>query len=73
MKRILGLDLGTTSIGWALVDEASEANEQSTIVKVGVRVNPLTVDEQRNLEQGKSSTTNADRRLKRGRGRKLNR
>lgn len=22
MKRILGLDLGTTSIGWALVNEA---------------------------------------------------
>ena len=73
MKRILGLDLGTTSIGWALVDEASEANEQSTIVKLGVRVNPLTVDEQRNFEQGKSITTNADRRLKRGMRRNLDR
>lgn len=25
MKRILGLDLGTTSIGWALVNEVNPA------------------------------------------------
>ena len=24
MKRILGLDLGTTSIGWALIEEADQ-------------------------------------------------
>jgi CRISPR-associated endonuclease Csn1 len=30
MKKILGLDLGTSSIGWALVNEAetSEENRQ---------------------------------------------
>lgn len=65
MKKILGLDLGTTSIGWALVNEAENNDEQSSIIKIGVRVNPLTVDEQRNFEQGKSITTNADRTLKR--------
>ena len=45
MKRILGLDLGTTSIGWALVDEAECPEERSSIIRLGVRVNPLTTDE----------------------------
>lgn len=53
MKRILGLDLGTTSIGWALVNEAESENEISGIVKLGVRVNPLTVDEMSNFEKVK--------------------
>lgn len=61
MKRILGLDLGTTSIGWALVNEAENDNETSSIVRLGVRVNPLTVDEKSNFEKGKAITTNADR------------
>ena len=73
MKRILGLDLGTNSIGWALVNEKENENEQSSIIKLGVRVNPLTVDEQQNFEKGKSITTNADRTLKRGMRRNLQR
>ena len=73
MKRILGLDLGTNSIGWALVDEKENENEKSSIVKLGVRVNPLTVDEQQNFEKGKSITTNSDRTLKRGMRRNLQR
>jgi CRISPR-associated endonuclease Csn1 len=73
MKKILGLDLGTNSIGWALVNEGENENEQSTIIKVGVRVNPLTVDEQTNFEKGKSITTNADRTLKRSGRRNLQR
>ena len=54
MKRILGLDLGTNSIGWALVNEAENKDERSSIVKLGVRVNPLTVDELTNFEKGNS-------------------
>ena len=73
MKRILGLDLGTNSIGWALVDEAENKDERSSIVKLGVRVNPLTVDELTNFEKGKSITTNTDRTLKRGMRRNLQR
>ncbi len=72
-KKILGLDLGTTSIGWALVNEAEKNNEKSSIIKLGVRVNPLTVDEQQNFEKGKSITTNADRTLKRSMRRNLQR
>lgn len=73
MKKILGLDLGTNSIGWAVVNEAEKAGEQSFIVKLGVRVNPLTVDELTNFEKGKSITTNADRTLKRSMRRNLQR
>ena len=39
MKRILGLDLGTNSIGWALVNEAETDEEVSSIIRLGVRVN----------------------------------
>ena len=73
MKKILGLDLGVSSIGWALVNEAENKEEQSSIIKLGVRVNPLTVDEQTNFERGKSITTNADRTLKRSMRRNLQR
>ena len=73
MKKILGLDLGTTSIGWALVNEKENPNENSEIIRLGVRVNPLTVDEKTNFEKGKSITTNADRRMKRSMHRNLQR
>ena len=73
MKKILGLDLGTNSIGWALVNEKEHDGEQSSIIKLGVRVNPLTVDEQNNFEKGKPITTNADRTLKRCMRRNLQR
>ena len=72
-KSILGLDLGTNSIGWALVEEAENIDESSKIIKLGVRVNPLTVDEQTNFERGKPISTNADRTLKRGARRNLQR
>jgi len=73
MKKILGLDLGTTSIGWALVNEAENDNEISEIIKLGVRVNPLTVDEKTDFEKGRPLSTNADRTLKRGARRNLQR
>jgi CRISPR-associated endonuclease Csn1 len=71
-KNILGLDLGTTSIGWAHVIEG-DTTEESEIVKIGVRVNPLSVDEQTDFEKGKPITINADRTLKRGMRRNLDR
>lgn len=73
MKNILGLDLGIGSIGWAYVREAQNDTEQSSIVRLGVRVNPLTVDEKQNFEKGKSITTNAERTLKRSARRNLQR
>ncbi len=73
MKKILGLDLGTNSIGWALVNEAENVNEKSNIIKLGVRVNPLTVDEKTDFEKGRPLSVNADRTLKRGARRNLQR
>jgi CRISPR-associated endonuclease Csn1 len=70
-KKILGLDLGTTSIGWALVNEKSQG--KSEIIKLGVRVNPLTSDEQTDFEKGRPQSINADRTLKRGARRNLQR
>lgn len=76
MKKILGLDLGITSIGWAVVNEAENSSEKSSIVKIGSRVVPLTTGnsgELDNFTKGKSITTNADRTLKRGMRRNLQR
>ncbi|CAL2107671.1 CRISPR-associated endonuclease Cas9 [Tenacibaculum sp. 190524A02b] len=70
-KRILGLDLGITSIGWALVDECD--SKASEIIKLGVRVNPLSADEKLDFEKGRPLTTNADRTLKRSARRNLHR
>lgn len=73
MKKVLGLDLGTTSIGWAIVNQAENSEENSSIIKAGVRVNPLTTDEKDAFEKGKAVTTNTDRRLKRSMRRNLQR
>lgn len=73
VKRILGLDLGVSSIGWALVEEDTENPENNKIIKLGVRVNPLTIDEKTNFEKGKSITTNAERTLARSARRNLQR
>ena len=73
MKKVLGLDLGTTSIGWALVNQAENDTEKSSIIRAGVRVNPLSSDEKDSYEKGRDITTNADRRLKRCMRRNLQR
>ena len=73
MKKILGLDLGTTSIGWAIVNESTNPEKRSEIIKLGVRVNPLTTDEKDNFSKGADITTNADRTLKRSMRRNLQR
>ncbi|WP_018626154.1 type II CRISPR RNA-guided endonuclease Cas9 [Niabella aurantiaca] len=71
-RNILGLDLGTTSIGFAKVIEDDDY-QNSSVELIGVRVNPLTTDEQTNFEKGKPVSVNADRTLKRGMRRNLDR
>lgn len=73
MKKILGLDLGTTSIGWAFVNEAENETESSNIVKSGVRIVPLTTDEIGDFSKGNTISTNANRTLARGARRSLQR
>lgn len=73
MKKVLGLDIGTTSIGWAFVKEAENEDELSKIEKLGVRIIPLSTDEETDFQKGKSISINADRTLKRGMRRNLDR
>ena len=74
MKRILGIDLGSSSIGWAIVDEYSEeitSNEnilspnQDKIVAIGSRVIPLSTEESTQFSKGQAISKNADRTAKR--------
>jgi CRISPR subtype II RNA-guided endonuclease Cas9/Csn1 len=64
-KTILGLDLGTNSIGWALIDK-----EAKQILGMGSRIIPMG-EELSKFERGQAQTKNANRRLARG-ARKLN-
>lgn len=68
-KNILGLDLGTNSIGWALIKQDFE-NKQGEILGMGSRIIPMGKDKQ-NYEKGVGITKNADRRTKRT-NRKMN-
>lgn len=68
MKRILGLDLGSTSIGWAVIEEFSQEilsesqdSQQDNIVALGSRIIPLTTDESTQFTKGQALTKNADR------------
>jgi CRISPR subtype II RNA-guided endonuclease Cas9/Csn1 len=69
MKTILGLDLGTNSIGWALVEHDFE-NKQGEILGMGSRIIPMGAELSK-FEQGQAQTKNAKRRTDRGM-RKLN-
>jgi CRISPR-associated endonuclease Csn1 len=73
MKKILGLDLGVASIGWAFINEAENENEKSEIVDLGVRIIPIDIDSKSKFEKGQAITINQDRTLKRGARRNLDR
>lgn len=45
MKKILGLDLGTNSIGWAVVNADDELDNVTGIVAAGSRIIPMTAEE----------------------------
>ncbi|WP_226388796.1 type II CRISPR RNA-guided endonuclease Cas9 [Penaeicola halotolerans] len=64
MKKILGLDLGTNSIGWALV-EATEDNIPVKIVAMGSRIVPLNSEERDEFIKGNSISKNQKRTLAR--------
>jgi CRISPR-associated endonuclease Csn1 len=73
MKNILGLDLGTTSIGWAYIRESDKEVTGSQISDMGVRIVPITSDEENDFSKGNKISINADRTLKRGARRNLQR
>ena len=57
MKTILGLDLGTNSIGWALIKQDFE-NKKGEILGMGSRIIPMGQDE---FGKGNSVSRTADR------------
>ena len=65
MKKVLGLDLGVASVGWALVNQAENESEESSIIRAGVRIVPLGPNEADNFEKGKPCETNVARRTAR--------
>lgn len=73
MKRILGLDLGSASIGWAIVEEQNseetvvetDSATDDRIVAIGSRIIPLSVDESTQFSKGQALTKNADRTKRR--------
>lgn len=66
MKRILGLDLGTNSIGWALI-EIDHENGTVRILGLGSRILPMDAGEIGDFENsGKIKSSAAQRTEKRG-------
>lgn len=59
-KKILGLDLGTNSIGWALVEQDIE-NKEGKILGMGSRIIPMTQDIKDEFGKGNSISQTADR------------
>ena len=62
MKNILGLDLGVSSIGWAIVKEDEQKQE---LIKSGVRIIPIDTETANNYSKGASTSKNQDRQAKR--------
>ncbi len=65
MKKILGLDLGTNSIGWALIEQDFE-QKKGKIDDLGVRIIPMTQDVMGKFDSGQSISQTAERTGYRG-------
>ena len=68
MKKILGLDLGTNSIGWAVVNanETTRENEKAYLKPIGIsnagsRIIPMSADILGEFDKGNSVSQTADR------------
>lgn len=59
-KKILGLDLGTNSIGWALVEQDFE-NKKGNIIGIGTRIIPMDQGVLGDFGKGNSISQTADR------------
>lgn len=60
MKTILGLDLGVTSIGWAIILTDDEGKPLK-ILGMGSRIIPLSSDDRDQFQKGQAITKNQDR------------
>jgi len=65
MAHTLGLDIGSNSIGWAILDK-----EKQRLIDMGVRVFPEGVDKDKGLEKSKNATRREARGARRTRQRR---
>ncbi len=65
MNKILGLDLGTNSIGWALIQQDFE-NKKGEILAIGSRIIPMSQDIIGEFGKGNSISQTAERTGYRG-------
>src|ERR1017187_4324720 len=65
MKKILGLDLGVASIGWAYILEDETGTANSLIKGIGSRIIPLSTDENDEFTKGNAISKNMNRTMKR--------
>lgn len=63
MNYFLGLDLGSGSIGWAVIEKQNGIPVR--IIALGSRIVPLTPNESDNFSQGKAVSINQQRTQKR--------
>lgn len=64
MKKILGLDLGVTSIGWAVILTDDDSNPIK-ILGMGSRIIPLSSDDRDQFQKGQAISKNQDRTITR--------
>lgn len=62
-KRVLGLDTGTNSIGWAVIDRVGD---QCSLVDSGVHIFTEGVKEEKGVEKSKAAERTGYRALRRG-------
>lgn len=62
MKKILGLDLGSASIGWAVI---TEEEDKTGIEALGSRIIPLSTDDADEFTRGNAISKNASRTQRR--------
>ncbi len=62
-RKVLGLDLGVGSIGWALLQMDNDKPQQ--IVALGSRIVPISNDDSDQFQKGQAITKNADRTQRR--------
>ena len=68
-KNILGLDLGTNSIGWAIIKEEISDTKYSgkkCFVDAGSRIIPMDASMQSDFERGNTVSQTSDRTRSRG-------
>jgi len=65
MKRTLGIDVGTNSVGWALVNHNFD-DRSGNIIDLGSRIIPMPADEIGDFNKGSLTSAASQRTMKRG-------